>query len=364
MPENEQDGWDPPLGNPNSKGWFPRRLTKDSLRQAFFERCLGVERILMLRAELERRMNIDNFDSGPGFEDILREEMARLLPDRYSVRAGVVSDSEGLSAGDCDVVIYNSTWFPAIKAGATEHSRRWHYPIEGVYGVLEAKQSLSAETLEAAMQKLVTVSRLHVDPPPSFNRVVENRGGAFATADDPSRVFTAIVAGGLAEGVDLEDLVHRFVAINGQLPRVHMVKALVVLGVGYVSFATTDPKTGHQVRARHSALDDELPLYPTLFRERDGEPFSAFYQFVSGLLSHLTGAVLFAHGVARKYGAELRHEAPVNDNWDMLPRSEASPDLEDAAAYETEGTAHTRVEGGVSRAGSDGGWSTPGSVES
>src|SRR4051794_38553514 len=103
-PEDTQDGWDPPLGNPNSIDWFPRRLSRDSLKQAFFERCLGVEQILMLRAELERRMNIDNFDSGPGFEDILREEMARLLPDRFSVRAGVVSDSEGSSAGDCDVV--------------------------------------------------------------------------------------------------------------------------------------------------------------------------------------------------------------------------------------------------------------------
>lgn len=343
-PVDEPDGWDPPLGDPNSEGWFPRPLTRDSLKQAFFERCLGVERMLLLRAELERVMNIDNFDSGPGFEDILREEVARLLPDRYAVRSGVVSDCAGLSAGDCDAVIYNATWFPAIKAGATEGSRRWHYPIEGVYSVLEVKQSLSARTLEDAMRKLVTVSRLQVDPSPSFNRVVENRGGAFARPDDASRVFTAIVAGGLAKDEDLEDLVHRFVAINGRLPRVHMVNALVVLGIGYVCFATTDPETGHQVRARHSSQDDEWPLYPTLFREREGEPFSAFYLFVSGLLSHLTGTVLFAHGVARKYGAELRHEAPINDNWNMLPRSEASPDLENAAAYAAEAAAYRQAE--------------------
>ncbi|MFC7593691.1 DUF6602 domain-containing protein [Terrabacter sp. GCM10028922] len=342
--QEEQEGWDPPLGDPNSEGWFPRPLTKDSLKQAFFQRCLGVERILMLRADLERRMNIDNFDSGPGFEDILRDEVARLLPDRYSVRAGVVSDSVGFSAGDCDVVIYNATWFPAIKAGATGESRRWHYPIDGVYGVLEAKQSLSAGSLEAAMQKLVSVSRLHVDPSPSLNRVVENRGDAFASADDPSRVFTAIVAGGLAKDEDLEDLVHRFVAINGQLPRAHLVNALVVLGVGYVSFATTNPKTGHPMTARHTAFDDELPLYPTLFREREGEQFSAFYLFVSGLLSHLTGTVLFAHGVARKYGAELRHEAPVTDHWNMLPCSEASPDLQDAAAYKAAADAYEQAQ--------------------
>ncbi|WP_377639303.1 DUF6602 domain-containing protein [Oryzobacter terrae] len=344
MAEDTPEEWDPPLANPNSKGWFPRPLTHDSLKQAFFERCLGVERMLMLRAELERRMNIDNFDSGPGFEDILRDELTRLLPDRYSVRAGVVSDSEWRSAGDCDVVIYNATWFPAIKAGAAEGSRRWHYPIEGVYGVLEAKQSLNVEYLEAAMKKLVTVSRLHVDPSPSFNRVVENRGGAFARPDDASRAFTAIVAGGLSKDEDLEELVHRFVAINGQLPRVHMVNALVVLGAGYASFATTDPRTGHATKARHSVFDDEQPLYPTLFREREGEQFSAFYEFVSDLLSHLTGSVLFAHGVARKYGAQLRHETPVNDVWHMLPRSEASPDLQDAAAYEAAATAYERVE--------------------
>lgn len=32
--------WDPPLADPNSKGWFPRQHKRQTLKQAFYERCL------------------------------------------------------------------------------------------------------------------------------------------------------------------------------------------------------------------------------------------------------------------------------------------------------------------------------------
>jgi hypothetical protein len=117
-----------------------------------------------------------------------------------------------------------------------------------------------------------------------------------------------------------------------------VVNALIILGLGFVGFGVTDPETGHAGRARHSSSDDDLPLFPTLFREREGEEFSALYEFASALLSHLTGSVLFAHGVAKKYGTDLRHETPVDDTWNMLPRLEAARDLPDAAAFEAEST--------------------------
>ena len=168
------------------------RAPPEALKSSFRNRCLGVERLIRLRAELERQLNIQNFDAGPGIEDIFREELDRLLPDRYAVRPGVVSNREGLNGGDCDVVIFNHLWFPSIKAGATALSRRFHYPVEGVYAVLEIKQSLTSASLDAAMEKLVMVSRLA--PEPSGTLMVENRG---IVQDGPGPpMFTAVVCAG------------------------------------------------------------------------------------------------------------------------------------------------------------------------
>src|SRR5690606_15653421 len=133
--------------------------------------------------------------------------------------------------------------FPSIKAGAAESSRRFHYPIEGVYGVLEVKQSLSAATLNAAMEKLVTVARLV--PEPSNILIVENRGHLEEYPMPP--IFTGIVCAGMADGKSVRDLVHRFVAINGQLKRREVVNALCVLGEGFASWMVHDdpPRTAY-----------------------------------------------------------------------------------------------------------------------
>src|SRR4051812_2855515 len=58
--------WDPPLPDPAL--WRPKR-SPEALKASFRNRCLGAERLIKLRAELERGMNINNFDSGPGVED-------------------------------------------------------------------------------------------------------------------------------------------------------------------------------------------------------------------------------------------------------------------------------------------------------
>lgn len=315
------EGWNPPLGDPTTDAWFPKPLPRDALKQAFYERCLGAEQLLLLRAALERRMNIQNFDSGPGFEDLVRDELSRILPDRYSVHPGVVSNSDGLSAGECDVVLYNSTWFSAIKAGATEASRRWHYPVEGVYGVLEVKQSLTDDVLEKGLQKLVQFSRLEGRNPPSRTRFVENRSSLMP--DEPVRPYTALVAGGLGEKQDLEELAHRFIAINGQLPREHIVNALAVLGQGFICWGFQDEDDDRPQVAVHSNIDDHLSLFP-LFVRAEGEDdtrFSAFYELVTNMMGHLTSTVLLAAGMGALYGAPQRAARPNGDEWNMVPNS-------------------------------------------
>ena len=161
-------------GLPDVNTWQPGLNSADSLREALAITCQFAQRRIVSRAAAEARFNIQNFDSGARVEDIVREELANLLPARYSVDVGVVDDREGRTAGDCDMLIRDPLWSPVIKLGATACSRRRHFPIEGVYAAVEIKQRLGPDELDNAMKKMVIVSRL-CRPHNPYGHITENQ---------------------------------------------------------------------------------------------------------------------------------------------------------------------------------------------
>jgi hypothetical protein len=66
--------WDDNL--PDTSTWLPRTDNIETLTDAFFKRCQSTEERIMLRVKHESKMNIDNFDSGAGIEDIIRDELS------------------------------------------------------------------------------------------------------------------------------------------------------------------------------------------------------------------------------------------------------------------------------------------------
>jgi hypothetical protein len=90
---------------PDTSRWQPKLSKSNTLERAFYLRCLHLEQLTLLRADNEKRLNVYNFDSGPGVEDIVRDGIRQLLPTRYAVDAGLISDRRGYSSGDCDIVI-------------------------------------------------------------------------------------------------------------------------------------------------------------------------------------------------------------------------------------------------------------------
>lgn len=320
------NAWDPPL--PATETWGPTNST-EKIGALFHRRCRAVEQRILLRAKFERETNEQNFDSGPAVEEIVREELGQILPRRYGVHAGSLSNRNGWSAGDCDVVIFNDHWFPSIKPPATAESRRVHYPIEGTFGVMEVKQSLTPATLDQAMSKLVAVSRLEVERAPE--RVVENRVDAALEQSDAQPVFTGIIAAGLGPGFDFDDIVHRFIAINGLLQRRELINVLCVLGVGFVTWVYD--VDGAPVTTYFRDTESGFHLSPMLVRVRDPQEESALYELVTVLLGYLGEQVLVVDDVAVNYGAPQKGSRPIGSSWDMHPDgcdcfdSESSPNI-------------------------------------
>ena len=223
--------WLKPL--PDVGTWQPKLANYEVLRNSLMITCQFAQERIVTRAKGEIRFKLQNFDSGVGTEDIVREELANLLPYRYSVAAGLISDRIGRSAGDCDLIVRDPHWSQIIKPGATSGSRRYHFPIEGVYAVAEIKQSLGRKELDEAMEKLVMVNRLE-RPLNPYGHITENQHIQDFDKDGAmlNPLHTTVFATRLPARSTFDDVVERFGHINAKLNRTDMVKMLSVLGQG------------------------------------------------------------------------------------------------------------------------------------
>lgn len=285
----------PPL--PDVSQWQPRTTAAESLSTAFMKRCLASEKRILLRVRHEREMAVDNYDAGLGIEDIVRDELAQILPSRYTTKAGVLNDSLGQTGGDYDILIFNSQWVPEIKCGAINTSRRIHLPIEGVYAVGEIKQTLTYKSLDKALEKLVVAHRLY-RPPTSASRIAENRELSSCRCGLTNPLYSFIIATQLGNELSFDDVVRRFTEINRGLRRPEVIRALCVLGIGTIQWVFHD--------------DDDI-IRPALFMGEDlrkvlhigfeeAQKIPAFYSLLRSLSLHLFQSIIAPEDVASKYG--------------------------------------------------------------
>ena len=292
---------------PDVGKWQPQSEKSETLSAALEMTCQAVQSRIVNEANIEEKFSINNYDVGPGLEDIVRQELSKLLPQRYSVDAGVVNDKDGKTAGDCDVLITNRIWASVVKLGATPESRRVHFPIESIYSVVEVKRTLDFEELDKTMEKLVKVSRLF-RPERSYGYLTENQH--ITNLDRKGYIlnplWTTVLATRLKDGIDFRDIARRFGQINACLNRDEMVKNLYVLGHGAAWYSPEDGRAGDA-----TFMWDRLT--PIQLKVSDQKPENIFYVFFVQLLGHLTRSILRVDELHISYGAK------------ELPQSECVP---------------------------------------
>jgi hypothetical protein len=295
--------------------WQPKPSPENVLR-VLGERCRYVESLMTMRSQAEISVRTSNFSSGPSVEAILREELSNLLPSRYRVTCGTVSDRKGQTAGDCDVVIFNDEWFPSVKSRATPDSRYEILPIEGVYGVLEVKQTLTSSSLREAFSKVVPCHRLF-RPRSPIGRITENRTFGQKTERVGNPLFSAIIAASRNSSVSMEQLLGEFVAYNRALRRMDVVQCLCVLGEACYMWGWFPNEARELSVAPFNGDDLQSLLYLVEASPEYGE--TALGGLFSRLLGHLTQTVLSPTDVAVNYGAGDRMIARNDPNTTLLP---------------------------------------------
>ncbi|MBX3379865.1 MAG: hypothetical protein KF805_07200 [Phycisphaeraceae bacterium] len=301
---------------PDTSQWLPSRGAEDAISLALQTRCRHIENAIIHRISAEKETNLNNFDSGPGLEEIVRGELDALLPTRYSVVSGVVCDAKGFTAGHCDALVFNKFWVPQIKQPAVPSAQRSFFPIEGVYAVLEIKQSLTESSLLDAMEKLVKASRLD-RPMCDRARITENRTCGECSAVAPVPLHTMILAAGLGKDEDFQHLINIFVSICAKLERRAVVRALCVLGEGVVTWGV---RTATGAEPAHAVEDSEKPLVPIL--RTSVEYGSAWYPAFLDLWMCIHSTILQPDDLVAKYAlAEHPIKMPKDPSMRLLPDS-------------------------------------------
>lgn len=299
---------------PDTSLWLPREpRNRTSIGEGLSARCLAIESSIRSANHAERNSSIDTFDSGLATEDIIRDSIQSILPSRYHVTSGTVVDASGLTAGDMDIVIFNSHWFPEIHAAATAKTRKKLLPFEGVYAVGEVKQTLTQKSLDAAMHKLVTCHRL-TRAPSSGGRISENRELTSNGRGIYNPLYSFLIA--VETDEDFKSLINRFFDINRSLKRRDVVRAMCVLGQGTVVWAYREKDQSKS--ALFMSDDLSLPIFPAYFEARSGTP--ALYSLSENLLLHLYHSILAPEDVVSRYGPNFRGvKVPKDSSITLLP---------------------------------------------
>ena len=282
---------------PDVNTWQPRSDRQENLSTGLMITCQAAQTRIINEAENERKFNINNYDSGPGVEDIVRQEVSKLMPRRYCVDAGVVNDQKGKTAGDFDIVVRDQTWTNVVKLKATSQSRRSHFPFEAIYAAIEVKQTLGFQQLDEAMKKLVTLSRLD-RPQNPYGHITENQHLQFFDRKGAilNPLHTAVFGTRIQDGIEFHDIARRFDQINAHLNRDQMVTMLCILDQGTAWYSV---KSGSPYNATFMT-DRQEPLRLQINHK---EPENAFYRFFVHLSGHLTRSVLGLGGLSSEYGS-------------------------------------------------------------
>lgn len=109
------------------------------------------------RLEVARQSFGHSGTKGDVSENVWLELFNQYLPKRYQATKAHVVDSNGAFSDQIDVVVFDRQYSPLIF----QYEKHTIIAAESVYAVFESKQTLNAEYVKYAREKVASVRRLH-----------------------------------------------------------------------------------------------------------------------------------------------------------------------------------------------------------
>jgi len=145
------------------------------------------------------------------------------LPQRYQAATAHVVDSDGVFSQQIDVVVFDRQYSPFIF----RYEGQIIIPAESVYAVFEAKQSINADQVAYAQEKVASVRRLRRSSLPipyakgtyPAKPLIPTLGGILTFESDWSPPLGAALEAALTDGADNGRLDFGCVAAHGHFVR-------------------------------------------------------------------------------------------------------------------------------------------------
>lgn len=117
----------------------------------------GLHDDIQQRLEMARKSFGHPGTKGNASEKVWLDLLKKYLPNRYQAMSAHIVDSKGDFSDQIDVVIFDRQYSPFIFY----YEKQVIIPAESVYAVFEAKQSINAENISYAKDKIASVRKLH-----------------------------------------------------------------------------------------------------------------------------------------------------------------------------------------------------------
>lgn len=242
-----------------------------------------------------------NGDKGENREELLVNFLKEHLPKRYGVVKGEVITKEGKRSHAIDIIIYDTVNCPILYAGKTAI-----VPIEGVYGIIEVKSTLSKTEFDDAASKIEAFKKLA----PRDLGIIETR--EYVTLHRASRPFGVVFGFQLAKN-SLDSLEKNWLA---QCKEVHDVNffcnLICVLGSGVLHYESVNLTRGEKhllldtdefvklVLTTHKRIDNSEEQDEMVLRiVKEGAEDKTFGRFFTYLLIMLTKMKLNTPDISR-----------------------------------------------------------------
>lgn len=198
---------------------------------------------------------------GSAREDLLKDYLRKLLPDKYSISSGIIIDNNQSQSKQQDFIIHDAFNCPSFF----KTNSNTILPIESVYATIEIKSTLDYDTLEQSVENIMSVRKLQKLP----NRnIISNEynnqyplGFVFAYSSKNS----------------LEQIQKRLFELNKKVDGRYQISIICILDKGLIFNVYKDNLTNFTI----------IPTNDTVLARSDSDIENSLYSFYLLLLQYL-----------------------------------------------------------------------------
>lgn len=117
----------------------------------------GIAQRLQLEIDHLNKLITHKGERGLANEKSLSNLLVKFLPKRYSIGTGIIIDKHGNSSKQVDIIIYDSDFHPELFSQGAAASL---YPVDVVYMTIEIKTTMTKDSMNDAIENVVSVKRL------------------------------------------------------------------------------------------------------------------------------------------------------------------------------------------------------------